>query len=152
VSRGGSVAATQYYAEVSVGIRTRRKPGMQRKVGPNTCLNGCLFLWCECVLCVFRRFFKRRPGWSDENPLRIPWPEVCPGDIVILNAGDAVLADIRLISTTNNLPIVTRGVRSGNIVTDRIGTRQKCASTAPPGSAWYLAQNMIWVSPSVTFL
>lgn len=62
-----------------------------------------------------------------------------------MKAGDAVLADIRLLSTAQDQPIVTRGIMSGRgAVLNTFLTRQKCAQTEPPDTPFYLAHNMIW--------
>lgn len=86
----------------------------------------------------------RRAGFHE--PLRVPWRDVVDGDIVVLRTGDAVLADVRLLSTRDNVPLVARGPWPcwlWQFLTLAL-PRQLCAAPAPPGTPWHDAKNVLF--------
>ena len=85
----------------------------------------------------------KRTGCSD--PLWLPWTRVVEGDLVFFEAGDLVVADVRVLATGRDGVVVKPPV----MLRERRDVYVLSAVTEPEGTDFLQARNMAWANSVV---
>jgi hypothetical protein len=78
---------------------------------------------------------------------RLPWPRVVEGDVVVLEAGDSVWGDVRVLEVTSARSALM--VIPPDQMIEMLTVRQLTAEQEMEGTSFLAARNMVWAGSTV---